>query len=54
MKRGQDPPTVQAWHTQYNAIQQAGLPTSDFKVVETMQDNKFRSYAELDREILSV
>jgi hypothetical protein len=47
-----DPIRVRLWEDQMERIKMANLPTSDFQIVETFRDGRFRPYGELDEEIL--
>ena len=52
MRVNYDPLRTNEFAMQMTRIRQAGLPTSDFQIVEVFQDGKFRPHDEIDSEVL--
>src|SRR5207249_3814753 len=46
-----DPVRMREFDLQVTRIRQAGLPTSDFQIVDVFKNGKFRSYEEIDADV---
>ena len=46
-----DPIRMGVFETQVTRIERAGLPTSDFQIVEVFKNGKFRSYDKIDADV---